>query len=82
MRSTARFAAPVLTIFLAVALGACTGKNAAPTYDTANVQRGKIVARVTATGTLSALVTVQVGTQVSGRVAQLMVDYNSTVKKG
>ncbi len=37
---------------------------------------------VTATGTLEALVTVNVGTQVSGRIEQLFVDYNSIVKKG
>ena len=53
-----------------------------PRFDTATVQRGRLIARVTATGTLSALVTVQVGTQVSGRIAQLNVDFNSPVKKG
>ncbi len=52
------------------------------TFDAAPVDRGKIVDRVTATGTLSALVTVQVGSQVSGRVQQLLVDFNSPVKKG
>ncbi len=51
-------------------------------FDTAAVDRGRIVARVTATGTLSALVTVQVGTQVSGTVQKLFVDFNSPVKKG
>ena len=51
-------------------------------FDTAAVDRGRIVARVTATGTLSALVTVQVGTQVSGTVQKLYVDWNSPVKKG
>ena len=51
-------------------------------YETAKVDRGAIVAKVTATGTLSALVTVQVGSQVSGRLAQINVDYNSTVTKG
>jgi HlyD family secretion protein len=51
-------------------------------WETAAVDRGRIVARVTATGTLSALVTVQVGSQVSGRVQQLFVDFNSPVKKG
>jgi HlyD family secretion protein len=51
-------------------------------FDTAAVQRGRIVARVTATGTLSALVTVQVGAQVSGRIQALQVDFNSPVKKG
>jgi HlyD family secretion protein len=50
--------------------------------ETAKLERGKIVAKVTATGTLSALVTVQVGSQVSGRIAELHADFNSTVKKG
>ncbi|HYD43525.1 MAG TPA: efflux RND transporter periplasmic adaptor subunit [Anaeromyxobacter sp.] len=51
-------------------------------YETAAVERGRVVARVTATGTLSALVTVQVGSQVSGRIASLHADFNSRVKKG
>ena len=51
-------------------------------FDTAPVDRGRIVSRVTATGTLSALVTVQVGTQVSGTVQKLFADFNSPVKKG
>jgi HlyD family secretion protein len=51
-------------------------------WETTAVDRGRIVARVTATGTLSALVTVQVGSQVSGRIQQLFVDYNSPVRKG
>jgi HlyD family secretion protein len=54
----------------------------APRFETVAVDRGPIVAKVTATGTLSALVTVQVGTQVSGRIKQIMVDFNSPVKKG
>ena len=56
--------------------------NAGPRYDTVAVDRGAITAKVTATGTLSALVTVQVGTQVSGRIKEIMVDFNSPVKKG
>ena len=51
-------------------------------YETAKVDRGKIIAKVTATGTLSPLVTVQVGSQVSGRILALNADFNSTVKKG
>lgn len=51
-------------------------------FETARVDRGPIVAKVTASGTLSALVTVQVGSQVSGRVGELLVDFNSPVKKG
>lgn len=50
--------------------------------ETAKLERGRIVAKVTATGTVSALVTVQVGSQVSGRVAALGADFNSQVKKG
>jgi HlyD family secretion protein len=52
------------------------------TYRTAPIERRKIVARVTASGTLQATVTVQVGAQVSGRVSKLFADFNSTVKKG
>lgn len=51
-------------------------------YDTSAADRGTVVAKVTATGNLSALLTVQVGAQVSGRVQELDVDYNSPVKKG
>jgi HlyD family secretion protein len=51
-------------------------------WETAAVDRGRITARVTATGTLSALVTVQVGSQVSGSILKLYADFNSTVKKG
>ncbi len=52
------------------------------TFRTAPVERRKIVAKVTASGTLQARVTVQVGAQVSGRVAKLNADFNTTVKKG
>lgn len=55
---------------------------AVPKFETAAADRGRITARVTATGTLSALVTVQVGSQVSGRIALLNADFNSSVKKG
>jgi HlyD family secretion protein len=51
-------------------------------FETSKVEKGKIVAKVTASGTLSAIVTVQVGSQVSGRVAALYADFNSPVKKG
>lgn len=51
-------------------------------YRTAAVEKKRIVGRVTASGTLQAVVTVQVGSQVSGRVQTLHVDFNSTVKKG
>lgn len=51
-------------------------------FTTKPVEQGRIKARVTATGTLSALVTVQVGSQVSGRIQSLEADFNTQVKKG
>jgi HlyD family secretion protein len=51
-------------------------------YKTSKIERGTIVATVAATGNLSAVTTVQVGTQVSGTIQKLYVDYNSRVKKG
>jgi HlyD family secretion protein len=52
------------------------------TYRFTTVEKGDLQASVSATGTLSAVRTVAVGTQVSGQVSQLFVDYNDTVKKG
>lgn len=52
------------------------------TFETATVDRGAVISRVTASGTLSALVTVQVGSQVSGRIRSLGADFNSRVQKG
>src|SRR5512147_486288 len=51
-------------------------------YRTAPVERGELLSTISATGTLNAVVTVQVGTQVSGTIQQMLVDYNSPVKKG
>jgi HlyD family secretion protein len=56
--------------------------NKTPQYITQTVDRGDIRAIVSATGTVNAVTTVLVGTQVSGTIKQLLVDYNSTVKKG
>jgi HlyD family secretion protein len=53
-----------------------------PTYATTEVRRGDIVQAVTASGTLSPVVQVDVGSQVSGRVKELFADYNDEVKKG
>jgi HlyD family secretion protein len=53
-----------------------------PQYKTLKIERGSIVSTVSATGTLNAVVTVQVGTQVSGTLSKLYVDFNSPVRKG
>jgi HlyD family secretion protein len=55
---------------------------AAPSYLTARVERGNLRNTVTATGTLQAVTTVQVGSQASGTISALYADFNSTVKKG
>jgi HlyD family secretion protein len=54
----------------------------APAYRTATIQRGSVKSTVSATGTVSAVQTIQVGTQVSGQIAAIYVDYNDHVKKG
>jgi HlyD family secretion protein len=51
-------------------------------YQVVKANRGPIIAKVTATGTLSALVTVQVGSQVSGRIQKIYADFHSHVKRG
>ena len=54
----------------------------APIYRTATIQRGNVKSTVSATGTLSAVKTIQVGTQVSGQIAAIYVDYNQHVRRG
>jgi HlyD family secretion protein len=53
-----------------------------PSYLSGTVERGDIVIQVAATGTLAAVTTVQVGTQVSGTITELFADFNSEVKQG
>ncbi|MBM3487192.1 MAG: HlyD family efflux transporter periplasmic adaptor subunit, partial [Alphaproteobacteria bacterium] len=50
-------------------------------YRTMAVSRGPIVSAVSATGTLAAVVTVEVSSQISGQIRQIAVDFNSTVKR-
>ncbi len=57
-------------------------QKAEPKYRTAKVERGDVTQTVAATGTLSAVTTVKVGSVVSGNVAALHADFNKQVKKG
>jgi len=66
----------------ALIFNSCRAKKEHFTFETAKVTRGKMTSSVTATGTLEALKTVAVGTQVSGVISKLYVDFNSHVKKG
>ncbi len=75
----------LIAIVLVVLFGfwRCTsGGPGAPEFQSAAVERGNIVSRVSTSGSLQAVVTVDVGSQVSGRIQELFADFNSTVKKG
>ena len=54
----------------------------APAWRMAPVKRGRVVETVSTTGTIQALTTVQVGTQVSGVIRELLVDFNDRVRSG
>lgn len=64
-----------------IALRALRGGEAVQ-YLTSKVQQGEILDAVDATGTVNAVITVQVGSQVSGTIAKLNADFNSRVHKG
>lgn len=57
------------------------GSDADP-YRTEAIRTGEIVRSVSASGTLEALVTVEVGSQISGQVTDVLVDYNDRVRRG
>jgi len=69
-----------LAVGLLVAFGLSRGAQAQ--HFTAKVERGDIHDVVDATGTINAVITVQVGSQVSGTISKLFVDFNSRVHKG
>jgi HlyD family secretion protein len=78
----------LIVVFVAVVSAAVGGymiwgdRASAAEYMTARVERGNLRNTVTATGTLQAVTTVQVGSQASGTISALYADFNSTVKKG
>lgn len=59
-----------------------TGPAPSAAYKLARIEQGAIVAAVSTTGTVNAVTTVQVGSQLSGQIRELMADFNSEVKKG
>ena len=79
----------ILLILLTILVLAGTGYGFRPwsqgakesPYISAEVQKGNVTQVVTATGSLSAVITVQVGSQVSGTIDKLFADFNSKVKK-
>ena len=75
-------AAAVAVALLAVFLLSGKKKKEEVTFETAVVKSSDIHNSITATGTIEPVTSVTVGTQVSGIVSRLYVDYNSIVKKG
>ena len=72
-----------IVLVIAFVLYRCTGgAEAAPEYQTAVAEVGTVVSRVSTSGSMQAVVTVEVGSQVSGRIQELYADFNSPVKKG
>ena len=71
-------------IIVALVIWMCSGgkKEEEVTFETAKAERQNIHTTITATGTIEPVTSVTVGTQVSGIVSKLYVDYNSVVKKG
>src|SRR5512141_2226355 len=79
-----------IIIIVLIALAAASGiyffyfrnKEKAFMWRTVPVENGDITVTVTSTGSINALTTVQVGTQVSGTIAKLFADFNSVVREG
>lgn len=74
-----------VTIFITLLLlstASCNKKQATYTFETAVAQSGTLKNTITATGTVQADTTVSIGTQVSGVIKKVYVDFNSEVKKG
>jgi HlyD family secretion protein len=78
----------IITVLIVAALGAGAGayylRRSGPelSFQTSPVTRGDVIDAVASTGTLQAVTTVQVGSQVSGNIAWLGADFNSIVKQG
>jgi len=84
-----RYGKPIITVILLLAVGGAAytywrvgSETKEPTYLTAPVAKANIRQVVTSTGTLQAVTTVLVGSQVSGTIAKLNADYNSKVRTG
>ena len=78
-----RYIAPCLAALALIFLPACN-KDTPPafTFETTTLTRGDLVQYATASGALGAVVSVDVGSRVSGKISALKVDFNSPVKKG
>jgi len=78
----AAVAAVMVVVFLVVRARRGAAANAGPAFELAEVKRSEVKVTVTATGTLQAVTTVEVGAEVTGKVLTVRVDANDLVKKG
>ena len=65
-----------------IVFASCSAKTVKQAYETVPVEPSSITNTITATGTVEPIKQVEVGTQVSGIIAKIYVDYNSEVKAG
>lgn len=72
----------LLVALIAAGMKFLNNKNSSPQYRTAKIEQGALTASVSASGALSPVVSVQVGSQVSGQLKEILVDFNSEVKQG
>lgn len=74
-------AALAVVLLAGAAVYLTTDEGTEPTFVTRKLQRGSITEKVTASGIINPISTVNIGTQVSGTIAEIFVDYNSLVTK-
>lgn len=74
--------AAVVVVVVVAVLSLGGGENGAVEYRFGAIDRGDVVSTISTSGTLGAVVTVDVGTQVSGQLAELHADFNTEVKEG
>ncbi len=82
MRKSLLIGAGSLLLIVILAVFFLRSSNKGEKYQTIEVDRGDIVEKITATGTINPVITVRVGSQVSGRIAAIFADFNSEVKEG
>jgi HlyD family secretion protein len=72
----------IITLLVVFLSGSCHKRSKDYSFETAVVKKGSIINTITATGTLQSDTTVLIGTQVSGVISKIFVDFNSKVRKG
>ncbi|KAF0167044.1 MAG: HlyD family secretion protein [Rhodocyclaceae bacterium] len=87
MKTSSRFGLVALVLIILAAAGYAAWRyygtaGDAPKLKFAKLESGPLTAAVSATGTLNPVVSVQVGSQVSGQIKEILVDFNSPVKSG